>query len=83
MASDDKGFIQRCLQGDRDAFGELVRRYEHAAFGLALSYVRDFAVAEDLAQEAFISAYLNLPQLRDHSRFGPWLRTTVRNMCRN
>ena len=82
MASGDREFVQGCLQGDRDAFGELVRRYEHAAFGLALSYVRDFAVAEDLAQEAFISAYLNLPQLQDPTRFGPWLRTIVRNMCR-
>lgn len=79
----DSVFIQRCLQGDRDAFGALIRRYEHVAFGLALSYVQDFAVAEDLTQEAFISAYLNLQQLRNPNRFGPWLRTVVRNTCQN
>ena len=65
MALDDTDLVTRCLQGDTSAFGDLVRRYEHAVYGLALSFARDFAEAEDLAQEAFISAYGNLPSLRE------------------
>ncbi len=83
MVKDDTTLVRRCLQGDRDAFGLLVKRYEHAAFGLALSYLRDFADAEDVAQEAFVSAYCNLPHLQNPAKFGSWLKTTVVNLCRN
>lgn len=83
MAVDNVILVQKSLQGDRDAFGDLIRNYEHAAFGLALSYSQDFFIAEDLTQEAFISAYLNLDRLRDPVKFGPWLKEIVVNQCRN
>lgn len=83
MIADDAAIIGRCLSGDREAFGELVRRYEHAVYGLALSQVRDFDVAEDLAQEAFIAAYRHLPRLSDPSKFGAWIKATAVNLCRN
>ena len=80
---DDTAVVRRCLDGDHDAFGELVRRYEHAIYGLALSHIRDFEIAEDLAQEAFIAAYQHLPRLHDPAKFGAWLKTTAVNLCRN
>lgn len=83
MKPDDTTLVHQCLHGDQNAFGELVHRYEHAAFGLALSYTRDFTASEDLAQEAFISAYRNLSGLREPSKFGPWLKQMVVNMCLN
>lgn len=83
MERDDAYYVNRCLAGDQDAFGELVRRYQHAAYGLALSQVRQFADAQDLAQEAFLAAYQDLHSLQDPARFGPWLRSTVVNLCRN
>ena len=83
MPQKDAELVGRCLRGDRDAFGALIRRYQDAVYGLALTYVRDFADAEDLAQEAFVSAYLNLSTLRDPSKFGPWLKSTVVHLCHN
>ena len=80
---DDAGCVGRRLQGVRDAFGDLVRRYEYAVYGLALSYLRDFTDAEDLAQEAFAPAYQNLSRLQSPAKFGPWLKTTVVNMRKN
>jgi RNA polymerase sigma-70 factor (ECF subfamily) len=82
-ASDDADWVRKCLRGDRDAFGELIRGFEHTVHGLALSYVRNFADAEDLAQEAFVSAYLNQSHLQDPSRSGAWLKATVVNRCKN
>ena len=68
---DDADLVRLSLEGDQ------------SAYGLALSYVHSFADAEDVAQEAFISAYENLCSLRDPSRFGPWLKSAVVNLCRN
>lgn len=83
MSTADAELVKRCLREDRDAFDLLIRRYQDAVYGLALSYTRDFADAEDLAQEAFVSAYLELATLRDPSKFGSWLKSTVVHLCLN
>ena len=58
-----KVLVCRTLNGDRSAFGLLVEMYREEVFSIALGIVRNPMDAEDLAQEAFIKAYLNLPQL--------------------
>ena len=83
MSTTDAQLVHRCLEGDLDAFSSLVKKYQDAVYGLALSYVRDFNVAQDIAQEAFIKTYLQLPTLRDPSKFGSYLRTTVANLSKN
>ncbi len=83
MSTTDSQLVQRCLEGNLDAFSGLVREYQNAVYGLALSYVRDFDIAQDLAQEAFIKVYLQLSALKDPSRFGSYLRTTVANLSRS
>ncbi|MGI8485789.1 MAG: sigma-70 family RNA polymerase sigma factor, partial [Thermomicrobiales bacterium] len=67
--------------GDVEAFTELVRRYQAMAFGYAYAQLGDFQLAEDAAQQAFITAYCGLPKLRQPERFGGWLRTIVRYEC--
>lgn len=67
---------------DLDAFGELVERYRGTIQRQCYSSVRDRDHAEDLAQETFIRAYLNLDQLKDPSRFPNWLRKIASNACR-
>ena len=79
---DDDVLVARTLDGDRRAFRQLVDRYSNAIYGLAISYVGDFDLAEDLAQEAFIRSYYRLPDLQDGQRFGSWLRTIAANLCR-
>ncbi len=75
--------VRRTLNGDRSAFGLLVEMHREEVFAIALDVTRNPADAEDLTQEAFIKAYLNLPQLKRPGRFGLWLRRITWNHCRD
>src|SRR5262249_47182118 len=55
------------------------RRFQHMAFGYALSFVRDLGHAEDIVQEAFVAAWYGLPSLADPAAFPGWLRGIVRH----
>jgi len=68
-------------RGDTKAYGELVQRYQGHAYGLAYSLLGDWAEAQDMAQEAFIRAYVNLSTLEDPGRFPAWLRRIVFSSC--
>ena len=81
MPDDEKELVLRAERGDTDAFGELVRRYRASVHAYVLSRVGDFAWAEDLAQEAFVAAFLGISRLRDPMKFGAWLRSTAENLC--
>ncbi len=70
----DGELVGRTRGGDREAYGELVARYQGHVYGLAYSLVDNWAEAQDIAQEAFIRAYVNLHQLREPERFAAWLR---------
>ena len=69
----DARLIEEVRSGDRDAFRDLVLRYEKRLFRVIHRFVRDDALAEDLAQETFIRIYENLDQFDLSRRFGPWL----------
>lgn len=73
--------VTRVKTGDVDAFTELVRRYQAMAFGYAYSNLRDFHLAEDVVQQAFVVAYNNLNRIEHPERFGGWLRAIVRFEC--
>lgn len=79
----DEQLIAAALQGDIDSFGAVVERYWNMAVALALSKVNDAVEAEDIAQDSFIKAYLQLHQLRDASRFAGWLSKIVAQQCIN
>ena len=66
-------------EGDRVAFGELVRRFESTVYAIALRRLRNQAEASELTQDVFIQAMRKLNQLREPERFPGWLkRITVR-----
>ena len=69
----DAQLVRATLEGDQTAFGELVRRYRDAAFGIAFHRLGDFEAARDAAQEALITAYTDLDRLREPDKFGHWL----------
>jgi RNA polymerase sigma-70 factor (ECF subfamily) len=71
--------VTMARRGDRDAFAELVRRREPWIRGLLLRCCNHQALAEDLAQQAFIHAWHTIGQLRLASRFGPWLKRLAVN----
>jgi RNA polymerase sigma factor (sigma-70 family) len=64
-----------------EAFGELVRRFQDMAYGYALGMLGDSDLAEDVAQEAFLTAYQKLGQLREPKAFPGWLRRIVFTQC--
>ena len=71
--------VRAAAEGDLDAFAEITRRFQHMAFGYALSFVRDLGQAEDVVQEAFVAAWYALPSLADPAAFAGWLRGIVRH----
>ena len=71
--------VRAAAGGDLDAFAEIISRFQHMAFGYALSFVRDLGQAEDVVQEAFVAAWYALPSLTDPAAFAGWLRGIVRH----
>jgi RNA polymerase sigma factor (sigma-70 family) len=69
--------VDRSRTGEADAFEELVRRFQNMAYGYAYAVLGDFHLAEDIAQEAFIEAYLHLPDLKQTAAFPGWFRRIV------
>jgi RNA polymerase sigma factor (sigma-70 family) len=63
------------------AFGEIVKRFQDLAFGCAYAVLGDFQLAEDAAQEAFVTAWRNLEQLRAPEAFPGWLKRIVLTQC--
>jgi RNA polymerase sigma factor (sigma-70 family) len=77
----DAELVERCRQRDTDAFGEIVERHQRLVFGVALARCGDPALAEDVAQEAFVTAWRDLDRLRDDSRVGTWVAGIARNLA--
>jgi RNA polymerase sigma-70 factor (ECF subfamily) len=69
----DSGLVKAVLNGDRQAFAVLVKRYERPVKAVALHVVGTYHAAADVSQEAFIRAYEQLARLRRADAFGPWL----------
>lgn len=78
----DAQLVARALDGDRAAFGNLVTRHRAGVARLLQATFGAHAGVEDLLQESFLQAYLNLEQLRDPGRFGPWVRGIAVNLAR-
>ena len=74
----DSELIRLAGNGNREAYGELAKRYERLALVVAIGILRDRHLAEDAVQEALVSAYRRLESLRDSSKFGPWLMQVTR-----
>jgi len=72
--------VGEALAGRKEAFDQLVRRYQTCAYATAVSLLPDVDLAQDVVQEAFLEAYLRLPCLLNRERFAGWLRGIVRNM---
>jgi RNA polymerase sigma-70 factor (ECF subfamily) len=75
---DEAGLIQDAKRGDLNAFNRLVLEYQGLAYNVAYRMVNDSASAEDITQDAFISAYRKLNSFRGGS-FRAWLLRIVTN----
>ena len=81
MATDEE-LVQEVLQGHRESFGELVRRYQGMVFGLAYHLLGHATDAQDAAQQSFIAAYQKLDRLIHPEKFAAWLQRITVNECR-
>jgi len=79
----DETLVELTLQGGKDAFSQLVRRYQGAIYAYLYHLVGDYTQAEDLAQETFIEAYTHLSQLKEKKRFAAWVRGIANNLAMN
>ena len=70
---EEKQLVRLAQEGRPEAFEELVAKYQSKVFSMALSFTRNRDVADDLAQEIFLKAYLALPRFHGKSEFGTWL----------
>ena len=79
----DEQLVALTLQGEQAAFNILVERYQKQVFSLAYRLHNDYDEARDLAQEAFIRIYQQLPSFDQNRRFFPWMYRVAQNACIN
>jgi RNA polymerase sigma-70 factor (ECF subfamily) len=78
-SASDAALAEQVRRGDSRAFEALVRRHLRAAHGMAVSIVGTTADADDVCQDAFLSALMKIDQCRDPAKFRAWLLSIVRN----
>lgn len=81
--TDEQELITHSLAGDTQAYGLLVERYKQALYRHCFSILQDEDAAEDIAQEAFITAYYQLHRFDKQRRFSTWLFKIATNKALN
>lgn len=79
--SSDEELLRAHVEGDQDAFGELVRRHERRAYALAMRMTAREEDARDAAQDAFIAVLRHAGSFRGDARFSTWFHRIVVNAC--
>lgn len=75
--------LPAAARGDRDAYGRIVAACQNTVTAVALAITHDVPASEDIAQEAFLSAWQHLKRLQNPASFLPWLRQITRNLARD
>ena len=76
----DSELVSRSLTGNREAFGDIVSRYQTLVCSVAFSGTGSLSQSEDVAQETFIAAWKQLGGLREPEKLRPWLCGIARNL---
>jgi RNA polymerase sigma-70 factor (ECF subfamily) len=79
----DSELVIAARLGDKAAFGHLVDRHLPMARRLAMRMIGNQEIAWELAQAAYLQAYLSLDKLREPASFLSWQHGIVRNVCRS
>ena len=80
---DEAQLIASVLAGETQLYYELIRPYERSVYMMALSYMKNEADAEDVAQEAFLKAFHHLAAFRSEAKFSTWLVGIALNEARS
>lgn len=73
--------IKQVLKGDQNAFGEIVEMYKDKVFQISYRMLGNRHEAEDIAQEAFLRAYVNIQSYNKEFKFSTWLYRITTNLC--
>ncbi|MBM4295745.1 MAG: RNA polymerase sigma factor [Deltaproteobacteria bacterium] len=79
----DSQLVSRAQEGEVPAFEELVKRYQRDIYNLACRLVADAEEARDMAQQAFLQAFIHIKSFRQQSQFKTWLFRIAINQCYN
>jgi RNA polymerase sigma-70 factor, ECF subfamily len=78
---DDLTLVNRCKEGDQQAFRLLVKRYERKVYAVAFGMLKDREDALDVSQEAFVKVHRYLGDFKGDSSFYTWLYRITRNLA--
>ena len=73
--------VDHAQQGDKEAFNTLAQLLGDRCMAIAYRILRDSDLAADAVQTAFVTAWRELPALRDRDRFEPWLHRVLVRIC--
>jgi RNA polymerase sigma-70 factor (ECF subfamily) len=79
----ERELVEACQRGEREAFDQLVVRYQRDIYRLCYRYVNNHEDANDLAQEVFLKAWRGMGRFRGESSFSTWLYRIAVNACLN
>ena len=76
--SGDRDLIRRCIEGDQEAWKQLVRCYERLIYSIALRICRDSEAAADVLQQVCLELYQRLDEVRNTATLPSWIATVTR-----
>jgi RNA polymerase sigma-70 factor (ECF subfamily) len=79
----DETLVMLTLAGEQTAYEVLVNRYQNAVIASAMSVVKSRFMAEDAAQDAFVTAWMKLNTLLEPKKYGSWVCRIAKNCARN
>ena len=77
----DNDLIQVVLQGNTNAYADLVERYRNFVFTIVLRYINNREDAEEVSQDIFVKAFRSLADFKGASKFSTWLYTIATTSC--
>ena len=83
MSSEEEALVERAKRGEREAFDELYQRYKRPILNYIYRFIGDRAQAEELTQEVFVRAYINIQRFELRARFSSWLYRIAANLSKN
>ena len=81
MTMEAESVLARALEGDSDAFREIVQQHQRMVFSVAWNFFSDRALAEDLAQDVFLQLFQNLRAIESEAHLLFWLRRVAIRKC--
>ena len=77
----DAELVDASMHGNLNAYGQIVERYKSLICAMLYTRTGDLGLSQDLAQETFLAAWWELPELRDTSKFRQWLCSIAKNLA--